>query len=177
MGEDLIRYDLLVQDALRQAVRAVLERAASEGLPGDHHFYIAFATGAPGVRISPRLKAQYPDEMTVVLQHQFWDLRAEPDHFEVKLSFNNVTEQLVVPYTAIRSFADPSVEFGLQFAPPPSPPGERRSAASAPAAPEGAGRASKAPAPDAAKDAGDDDAAPAPAAAEVVQLDAFRKKS
>jgi hypothetical protein len=115
MAEDLIRYDLLAQNALRGVIRQVLLKVLEEGLPGEHHFFVAFETNAPGVRISPRLKAQYPDEMTIVLQHQFWDLRVDDDRFSIKLSFDNVPETLVVPFAAIKGFFDPSVQFGLQF--------------------------------------------------------------
>jgi len=115
MPEDLIRYDILAQDALRGVVRKVLAEVAKTGLPGDHHFYITFETRAPGVRISSRMLAQYPEDMTIVLQHQFWDLTANEHAFEVGLSFNGVPERLLVPFTAIKSFLDPSVQFGLQF--------------------------------------------------------------
>jgi len=115
MPEDLIRYDILAQDALRGVVRKVLAEVAKTGLPGDHHFYITFETRAPGVRISSRMLAQYPEDMTIVLQHQFWDLSANEHAFEVGLSFNGVPERLLVPFTAIKSFLDPSVQFGLQF--------------------------------------------------------------
>ena len=115
MPEDLIRYDILAQEALRGVVRKVLAEVAKAGLPGDHHFYITFETRAPGVRISSRMLAQYPEDMTIVLQHQFWDLSANETAFEVGLSFNGVPERLLVPFTAIKSFLDPSVQFGLQF--------------------------------------------------------------
>lgn len=115
MAEDLIRYDVLAQDALRGMLRKVLTEASRAGLPGEHHFYIAFDTRAPGVRISPRLKERYPDEITIVLQHQFWDLMVAENYFEVGLAFGGVPEKLVVPFTAIKGFFDPSVEFGLQF--------------------------------------------------------------
>jgi len=118
MAEDGIRYDLLTQDALRGVVRQVLARVQQEGLPGDHHLYIAFDTGADGVSVSQRLKEQYPDEMTIVLQYQFWDLQVTNDRFEVKLSFSNVPERLVVPFAAIKAFYDPSAQFGLQFGKP-----------------------------------------------------------
>ena len=112
---DQIRYDLLTQKALRGVVRNVLADAAKKGLPGDHHFYISFDTRADGVRLSDRLRAQYPDEMTIILQHQFWDLKVGDDEFEVGLSFGGIPEQLTVPYEAINGFFDPSVQFGLQF--------------------------------------------------------------
>jgi len=112
---DQIRYDLLTQQALRGVVRNVLADAAKKGLPGDHHFYISFDTRADGVRLSDRLRAQYPDEMTIILQHQFWDLKVGDDEFEVGLSFGGIAERLTVPYEAINGFFDPSVQFGLQF--------------------------------------------------------------
>ncbi|MBN9019555.1 MAG: hypothetical protein J0H11_19245 [Rhizobiales bacterium] len=115
MPEDLIRYDILAQDALRGVVRKVIAEVAKTGLPGDHHFYITFETRAPGVRISSRMLAKYPEEMTIVLQHQYWDLSVSEHAFEVGLSFGGVPERLLVPFAAIKSFLDPSVQFGLQF--------------------------------------------------------------
>src|SRR5215471_12002408 len=112
---DQIRYDLLTQQALRSVVRDVLTDTAKKGLPGDHHFYISFDTTADGVRMSERLRAQYPNEMTIILQHQFWDLKVGDDEFEVGLSFGGVPERLTVPFEAINGFFDPSVQFGLQF--------------------------------------------------------------
>jgi uncharacterized protein len=116
MAADLIRYDLLVQDALRGAVRKVLSDVARDGVPGDHHFYIGFRTHARGVRLSSRMRELYPDEMTIVLQHQFWDLSVTGEAFEVGLSFHNVPEMLLIPFDAVTRFADPSVGFELQFA-------------------------------------------------------------
>jgi hypothetical protein len=110
-----IRYDLLTQQALRGVVRSVLTDTAKKGLPGDHHFYISFDTKADGVQMSERLRAQYPDEMTIILQHQFWDLKVNEDEFEVGLSFGGIPERLTVPFEAINGFFDPSVQFGLQF--------------------------------------------------------------
>lgn len=112
---DHIRYDLLTQQALRGVVRNVLTDAAKKGLPGDHHFYISFDTQADGVRISDRLRAQYPEEMTVILQHQFWDLAVSETGFEVGMSFGGIPEKLSIPFDAISGFFDPSVQFGLQF--------------------------------------------------------------
>jgi uncharacterized protein len=112
---DQIRYDLLTQEALRGVVRSVLTDAAKKGLPGDHHFYISFDTRAEGVHLSDRLRTQYPDEMTIILQHQFWDLKVGEEEFEVGLSFGGVPERLTVPFEAINGFFDPSVKFGLQF--------------------------------------------------------------
>jgi uncharacterized protein len=118
MAEDLIRYETLVLDALRGVVRAVLQRVLKRGIPGEHHFFITFDTKAPGVGLSKRLKDQYPHEMTIVLQHQFWDLAVTEDRFEVRLSFNNVPERLVVPFSAVRIFQDPTVHFALALRPP-----------------------------------------------------------
>jgi uncharacterized protein len=115
MAVDHIRYDLLTQQALRGVVRAVLTDVAKRGLPGEHHFYISFDTNAEGLRLSSRMRAQYPQEMTIVLQHQFWDLIVTEEGFEVGLSFGGVPERLVVPFEAVKSFVDPSVEFGLRF--------------------------------------------------------------
>jgi hypothetical protein len=115
MAVDHIRYDLLTQEALRGVLRTVLSDAAKNGLPGDHHFFVTFDTCAEGVRLSQRMRAQYPKEMTIVLQHQFWDLGISDDSFEVGLSFGGVPERLSIPFAAVKGFFDPSVEFGLQF--------------------------------------------------------------
>ena len=115
-SEDLIRYDVMVQQALIGVVRKVLTDAAKHGLPGEHHFYVSFRTDAPGVRISSRLKEKHPDEMTIVLQHQFWDLLVTEHGFEIGLSFGGVPERLLVPFDAMTGFFDPSVQFGLKFA-------------------------------------------------------------
>ncbi len=116
MAVDLIRYDLLIQDALRGAVRKVLSDVARDGVPGEHHFFIGFRTHARGVRLSSRMRELYPDEMTIVLQHQFWDLSVTGEAFEVGLSFQNIPEMLLIPFDAVTRFADPSVGFELQFA-------------------------------------------------------------
>ena len=175
MADDLIRYDVLVQDALRGVVRKVLREVADSDLPGEHHFYIAFDTTAPGVRMSSRLRQQHPEEMTVVLQHQFWDLSVTEHAFEVGLSFGGVPERLLIPFAAIKGFFDPSVQFGLQF----------DSGAAAKAAEAGAESGSV----PAIAPTDDEPAAsePQPVAAEgesephegaeVVSLDAFRKKT
>ena len=115
MPEDLMRYDLLAQQALRGVVREALNIAAATGLPGEHHFYIAFNTKYPGVEITERLAQRYPREMTIVLQHQYWNLRVHDDRFEVELSFDNIPEKLVIPFDAVKGFLDPAVQFGLQF--------------------------------------------------------------
>ncbi|MEM7300176.1 MAG: ClpXP protease specificity-enhancing factor SspB [Pseudomonadota bacterium] len=115
MSEDLIRYDVLAQEALRGVVKKILGEVSRTGLPGDHHFYISFATKHPGVRLSNRMRAQYPDEMTIVVQHQFWEMETGDTEFEIGLSFNDIPEKLKIPYAAIKGFFDPSVQFGLQF--------------------------------------------------------------
>jgi hypothetical protein len=115
MSVDHIRYDILVQEALRGMVRNVLADTAKGGLGGDHHFFVTFDTTAEGVKLSDRLRERYPEEMTIVLQHQFWDLKVTDELFEVGLSFGGVAERLVVPLAAIKAFADPSVQFTLQF--------------------------------------------------------------
>jgi uncharacterized protein len=168
MATDHIRYDVLARDALRGVLRRVLTDAAEHGLPGEHHFFITFVSTADGVKLSPRLLAQYPEEMTVILQHQFWDLVVTEDRFEVGLSFGGIPERLVVPFSSIKSFFDPSVQFGLQFettdgapAPADEKPAAPLAAASAPAAP--------------AKE-GEDEPAKPTEGAEVVRLDRFRKK-
>lgn len=115
MAEDLMRYDQLAQNALRGVVRDALRKIQKTGLPGEHHFYIAFNTRYPGVILSPRIAERYPREMTVVLQHQFWNLTITEDRFEVELSFDNIPEKLVVPFNSVKGFLDPSVQFGLQF--------------------------------------------------------------
>jgi hypothetical protein len=114
----MIDYEALAQDAMRGVVRTVLMRTAKSGLPGDHHFYISFDTQAPGVSLSKRLKEKYPDEMTIVLQHRFWDLAVSEERFEVKLTFDGIPERIVVPFSAVKVFFDPSVRYGLQFEAP-----------------------------------------------------------
>jgi uncharacterized protein len=116
MAQDLFHYEKMVESALRGVVREALQRAARDGLKSAHHFYIGFATGMPGVAIPDHLRARYPDEMTIVLQHQFWDLEITEHGFSVTLSFQKQLERLVVPFAAVRSFADPSVNFALEFA-------------------------------------------------------------
>ena len=170
MSKDWLRYDRMVEDALRGVVRRALTEVGTQGLPGDHHFYLTFRTSEAGVEIAPALKAQYPKEMTIVLQHQFWGLEVNDDKFAVTLSFGGKHERLVVPYRAIVSFADPSVKFGLQFE---SATGEEGSAATA----ESTGTKAITP-----KDLNDlprvieGDSASAKSGAQIVALDAFRKK-
>ena len=170
MATDHIRYDVLARDAMRDVLRRVLTDAARHGLPGDHHFYITFDSRAEGVTISPRLLAQYPEEMTVVLQHQFWDMKVTEDRFEVGLSFGGVPERLVVPFKAIKSFLYPSVQFGLQFET-----GENEADAQTADASSATSLAAPASTPETA--AVEDDTPPRPSeGAEVVRLDRFRKK-
>ncbi len=115
MTEDLMRYDQLAQNALRGVVRDALRKIEKTGLPGEHHFYIAFNTRFPGVTISEKLLQRYPREMTVVLQHQYSDLVITEDFFQVVLYFDQLPERLVVPFPSIKGFLDPHVQFGLQF--------------------------------------------------------------
>lgn len=115
MGNDFIDYGKLIDDAMHVIVRKALERVAEEGLPGKHHFFISFITRFPGVSISEALLSKYPEEMTIVLQHQFEDLTVDAEHFSVALSFDNVKESISIPFEALVAFADPSVKFGLQF--------------------------------------------------------------
>jgi uncharacterized protein len=172
MATDHIRYDVLARDALRGVLRKVLSDAAAHGLPGEHHFFITFVSKAEGVKISPRLLAQYPEEMTIILQHQFWDLTVLDDRFEVGLSFGGIPERLVVPFGAIKSFLDPSVKFGLQF--------DTSDVAEVPPAALAAAPAPLAvsvPAPAAEKAEPEvEPTAPNQGGAEVVRLDRFRKK-
>ncbi|WP_334176835.1 SspB family protein [Pseudoxanthobacter sp.] len=186
MAEDLIRYDVLVQDALRGVVRKVLTEVVQAGLPGEHHFFIAFDTSAPGVRISSRIKQKYPEEMTIVLQHQFWGLTVTEHAFEVGLSFGGVPEKLYVPFRAIKGFFDPSVQFGLQFDPhrdeETETAGEDEAGEAAAGEPRIAGltaREEAAPAAAAvpAAEAGAPEPAKSEGGAAVVSLDAFRRKT
>ncbi len=176
MAEDLIRYDLLAQAALRGVVRTVLADVAENGLPGEHHFKITFATHAPGVRLSDRMLTQYPQVMTIILQHQFWDLAVNDEAFEVGLSFGGVAERLTVPFDAIIAFFDPSVQFGFQFQP-----AEGVATAEPPTATQAAGPEASAEShptgtlPPPAAGAADDGTGPT-GGGEVVRLDRFRKK-
>jgi hypothetical protein len=174
MATDHIRYDVLARDALRGVLRRVLTDAAEHGLPGEHHFFITFLSTAEGVKLSPRLLAQYPEEMTVILQHQFWDLVVTEDRFEVGLSFGGIPERLVVPFNSIKSFFDPSVQFGLQFDPSDSAaeaPAANLPAVAVPSELTVASPAAAAPAPERR-----DEPAKPGEGAEVVRLDRFRKK-
>jgi uncharacterized protein len=179
MATDHIRYDVLARDALRGVLRRVLSDAAAHGLPGEHHFFITFISSAEGVKLSPRLLAQYPEEMTIILQHQFWDLVVTEDRFEVGLSFGGIPERLVVPFSAIKSFFDPSVQFALQFEPSEAvaevSPKNLPAAAPTPAASVPAAVVKPEPEPVAETAATEEPAKPGEGA-EVVRLDRFRKK-
>ena len=161
MVDEPLRYDRMVETALRDVVRQAFREVAELGLPGEHHFYLTFLTGAPGVEIPRHLVEQYPDEMTIVLQHQYYDLDVSDDAVGVTLSFNNAKQRLTIPFSAVTTFADPSVNFALQFQ-PASEPADR-------------------PAPPAAEAEAETEAdAPQPAVAKaggkIVALDTFRKK-
>lgn len=189
---DRFHYDALVDDALRSVVRRVLTQVAETGLPGSHHFYISFRSTDPGVELPEYLRAKYPEEMTIVLQHQYWDLILHDESFEVTVSFNKQQERIKVPFAALSAFVDPSVRFGLQFdrrdkdsgdkvsggdrisdrpegasAPTPLPVPEKRPPA---ATPEGQDTQAEAGA------ATDETTKPEDAASKVVKLDSFRKK-
>jgi hypothetical protein len=181
MADDHIRYDILAQEALRGVMRKVLTEVARTGLPGNHHFFITFVTNAPGVRISSRLRERYPEQMTIVIQYQYWDLKVTEIGFEIGLSFSDVPEKLEIPFSAVRGFYDPSVSFELEFdvrpdeveaegepiaalptngpdaVPPPT-------AEEKPAAKQKKGKAKP------------DESDPDGKSAEVVSLDSFRKK-
>jgi uncharacterized protein len=158
VAQDLFQYDKMVERALRGVVRDALTRVAQEGPRGAHHFYIGFATGMPGVVIPDSLRERFPEEMTIVLQHQFWDLEIGEESFSVSLSFQKQLERLTIPFAAIRNFADPSVNFALEFAEPPA------------AEPKAIGSL---PAPKPAAEPSPEGERPA---AEIVTLDSFRKR-
>lgn len=172
MPEDLMRYDLLAQNALKGVVREALRIAETTGLPGDHHFYVAFNTRHPGVGLSEKLSQRYPREMTIVLQHQYWNLHVFEDRFEVELSFDNVPEHLVVPFDAVKGFLDPAVQFGLQFE-TQGPPAKPRDVE--PPKPAAAAK-TEAPAAGETADTKPEDKPAQEEAAKVVSLDQFRKK-
>jgi hypothetical protein len=180
MAVDHIRYDLLTQDALRGVVRTVLQDVAQNGPPGEHHFYISFDTRAEGVQLSERMLGQYPKEMTVVLQHQYWDLTVTDTGFAVGLSFGGVAERLAIPFAAIKGFFDPSVQFGLQFEEIGEPEAQesREAGKEAITGPvQTKSPATVAPVPPSGADViAEKDASAAPGGAEVVRLDRFRKK-
>ncbi|MBN9442990.1 ClpXP protease specificity-enhancing factor SspB [Bosea sp. (in: a-proteobacteria)] len=192
MSKDVLRYDLMVQEALKGVVRKILSEAARDGLPGEHHFYVTFRTGAPGVRLSQRLREKHPEEMTIVLQHQFWDLSVSEHAFEVGLSFSGVPERLLVPFDAVTTFFDPSVQFGLKFETQDAPedagtqPEAETADASTPlpakvlpaAVPATKAKPVEAEIAGADKDAAADESdSDSRGTAEVVSLDSFRKKT
>ena len=197
MAVDHIRYDILAQEALRGVVQTVLKDAAKNGLPGEHHFYITFDTRAEGVRLPSRLLAQFPEAMTIVLQHQFWDLVVGDTSFEVGMSFGGIPERLAVTFASIKEFVDPSVPFAVKFeqvtetpaataastettassAPtaasepqPATEPKPTRTTPAVAAVPQAASKAQAAPSDD------DDDPHKPASGGEVVSLDRFRKK-
>lgn len=173
MTEDLLGYNDMVERAMRSVVREALSRAAQHGLPGNHHFYITFRTDHPDVELPNRLKDKYPDEMTIVLQHQFWGLQSDEEGFDVELSFNQMHEHLRIPFDALITFADPSVNFGLQFhVDPESFPGG--DAQRGPIASDETGPFDLSGRPD--EEAADEAAEPGDGNDNIVTLDAFRKK-
>ncbi|HYA05780.1 MAG TPA: ClpXP protease specificity-enhancing factor SspB [Xanthobacteraceae bacterium] len=176
MPVDHIRYDILAQQALRGVVRTVLADAAKKGLPGEHHFKITFATAAPGVRLSERMRIQYPQTMTIILQHQFWDLAVNDDAFEVGLSFGGVPERLAVPFEAITAFYDPAVQFGFQFETIDTEAAADRGALGRPL--ETSSSAARLPAAPSQPDTppAEPPSGPDGGGGEVVRLDRFRKK-
>ena len=193
MGDIGLRYDVMVEAALRGVMRDALTHVIEHGLPGAHHFYLTFRTGHPGVQIDSSIRARFPEEMTIVLQHQFWDLSVQEHGFAVTLSFANTRQRLVVPFAAVTAFNDPSVNFGLQFQSlaertANKPAGEARGAGGP--APTGANaetpHGTPKPVPEVQREtkaakAGQVTSLPKPAAspaagAEVVALDSFRKK-
>ncbi len=161
---DYLGYEALTQAALRGVVREALARVARDGTIGDHHFYITFRTRAPGVQIAEHLVERFPEDMTIVIQHQYWDLEVGDTHFEVVLKFSGVPQHLSIPFTAITRFVDPSVKFGLSF---------EDSATDGPGvlAPAGSGLTSDGTGEDAAADTPTGDNSNT-----VVNLDAFRRK-
>ena len=115
MDKDHLNYPVMIDQAMRGVVRDVLRRVQTTGLPGNHHFYVSYSTLHPGVKMSEQLRAKYPSDITIVIQHQFWDFKVEDHQFHVTLSFGGVPEKLTVPFAALTAFADPSIKFGLQF--------------------------------------------------------------
>ncbi|WP_214469766.1 SspB family protein [Mesorhizobium sp. dw_380] len=179
MADDHIRYDILAQEALRGVMRKVLAEVARTGLPGNHHFFITFLTGAPGVRVSSRLRERYPEQMTIVIQFQYWDLKVTDTGFEVGLSFSDVPEKLEIPFSAVRGFYDPSVNFELEFdvktdAQPDEEPATPTAEPLTIVSEKKPKADKKAPAAEPEKKPAATDAGAK--GAEVVSLDAFRKK-
>lgn len=173
MSDDLIRYDILTQEALRRVIRKVLEEVRNTGLPGDHHFFITFDTGHPGVRLSPRMLERYPEEMTIVIQHSFWNLDVGENAFEIDLSFDDIRERLRIPFDSIRGFFDPSVKFGLQFDVVQT---ARSSSAEAPVIDAAEGQSAKPALAAAGKSTGKSAPEAEDGSGQVVSLDSFRNK-
>lgn len=179
MADDHIRYDILAQEALRGVMRKVLAEVARTGLPGNHHFFITFLTGAPGVRISGRLRERYPEQMTIVIQFQYWDLKVSDTGFEIGLSFSDVPEKLEIPFSAVRGFYDPSVNFELEFdvkTEEAAAPQETGGDAPIAMVPEKKAEAKDTPKKSKAESTEKTKDAEPAKGAEVVSLDAFRKK-
>lgn len=200
--ESLLPYELWTENALRQVVAQAVAHVATKGLPGNHHFYLTFRTDHPGAVVPPRLRAKYPQEMTIVLQHEFWDLTVGEQAFEVRLNFDRKPEILVIPFDAVTGFFDPAVEFGLKFematepagaapavaapqapAPRPASPEKTKPRGSGsepaeinPKQPDLAEAAKPAEAKAAAKTAQKSEETPSDTPAKVVSIDAFRKK-
>jgi uncharacterized protein len=174
-GKDFIGYPKLLDKAYRGLVREILAQTAKQGLMGSHHFFITFDTRAMGVSISEDLQARYPVEMTIVLQHKYWGLKVEDDHFEVTLTFNKIPEQLIVPFHAVRRFTDPSQEFGFALqAISPEPAGALTAFKPLSAPPKQ--EQPKEPAPNPIVDPAPPTVEPTPPGPTVVSLDSFRKK-
>lgn len=171
MADSPLNYEKMVQDAMRSVARSALQEIAAHGLPGDHHFYIGFRTGVPEVEMPAHLRAQYPDEMTIILQHQYWDLLVDDVGFSVGLAFGGKREQLFVPFAALTSFVDPSVEFGIQFTRPEAA-GEPLDSESGAAPPEAAPGAE----PEAGKNQSAGPGDEGESGDKVIPLDRFRKK-
>lgn len=167
MASELLQYDRMVEEALREVIRVALSQVARHGLPGNHHFYVTFRTDYPGVEVAEHLRKKHPQEMTIVIQHQFWGLEVGAASFEVTLTFNKLQERLIVPFAAVTGFSDPAGKFGLQFR-----------------TPDGIAPLAKAPAARAGEGGGDKDHAAGgdgkkggEGGGEVITLDTFRKNT
>ena len=172
MTDNSLRYDLMVEDALRGVVRAALENTIEHGLPGDHHYYLTFRTQAPNVEMPDFLRERYPKEMTIIIQHQYWNLTVNDDAFGVSLSFDSELADLSIPFAALSAFVDPSVKFGLQFNVDEAG-GTTKQGGSVPAVRERGDLVSLAENATADNDTEAEDSKPT---AEVVNLETFRKK-
>jgi len=177
MAKDWMNYEQMAQNALRGVVRMALERVAQQGLPGAHHFYITFESQHPDVTMSEWLKERYPEEMTIVVQHQYWGLEIRPDSFDITLSFHKVGEKLTVPFEAVKAFFDPSVQFMLQFKPVAGLGAKKPFAVTEQSSIQQAKPAIKTePSQPAGTDDGGDKPKDPAGGGEVVSLDKFRKK-